>query len=570
MGVCGGVCRRSYTPTGVILRAKTVPPLPSCGLSSMSYTAIASLVLVVLLLLAALIAFGVGSRRWSWASVAASFLVVLTFGGYLYLATQLLHFEWRWTQAKRATVLELFRTRDALAPSPRPDDRGRLVKIPGEQSIAELNLEKARWERALHRVETWRGTSWDNARFEPPADQAATGTVILAEEPAPAAADEGGEPPAVEAARQPPEAGAIVYLFDTRPIAEGGRYLGGWRVKEVTGPRFTVEPISPPDEDDRTAWLDQSGEVTVYDELPADRWVAFSETPTAAVPAAEAGDNAADADLEEAVAPQPRLDLETLQAEESLTLPDGLREELAEHTLSAADPRRPIPAEEWPALRDRLEAGGLEALPGEYWAEIRFEDQSELEDFLGFTPDPVEGVSPTLSIEVDLESAFAAEAAHNATITTVFRRRRLLDTGMLANGSRVRVGEAADDVVMAEGLATLKRGFERDLAILQESLDRLAAAERSAEAEREIVLAEARALESDLTTFSRDSEAAARLAAAFEAETERAAAQLRETEQAVVDLGRQLNAVVREAVEEIDRIAPPPQARKGVAGPATF
>jgi len=141
---------------------------------------------------------------------------------------------------------------------------------------------------------------------------------------------------------------------------------------------------------------------------------------------------------------------------------------------------------------------------------------------------------------------------------------------MLANGSRVRVGEAADDVVMAEGLGTLKRGFERDIAILEESLERLAAAGRSAEAEREIVLAEVRALESDLTTFSRDSEAAARLAAAFEAEAERAAAQLRETEQAVVDLGRQLNAVVREAVEEIDRIAPPPQARSGEAGPATF
>jgi len=569
MGMCGGVCRRSYTPTGAILRAEAVPPLPSCGLSSMSYTAIASLVLVVLLLLAALIAFGVGSRRWSWASVAASFLIVLTFGGYLYLATQLLHFEWRWTQAKRATVLELFRTRDALAPSPRPDDRGRLVKIPGERSIAELNQEKARWERALHRVETWRGTSWDNARFEPPADQASVGTVILAEEPAPAAADEGGEPPAVEAARRPPDAGAIVYLFDTRPIAEGGRYLGGWRVKEVTGRRFTVEPISPPDEDDRTAWLDQSGEVTVYDELPADRWVAFSETPTAAVPAAEAGGGAV-ADLEEAVTPQPRLDLEALQAEDSLTLPEPLREALAEHTLSAADVRRPIPAEEWPALRDRLEAGGLEALPGEYWAEIRFEDQSDLEEFLGFSPDTVEGVSPTLSVEVDLESAFGAEATHNATITTVFHRRRLIDTSMLANGSRVRVGEAADDVVMAEGLGTLKRGFERDIAILEESLERLAAAERSAEAEREIVLAEVRALESDLTTFARDSEAAARLAAAFEAEAERAAAQLRETEQAVVDLGRKFDAVVREAVEEIDRIAPPPQARSDAAGPATF
>jgi hypothetical protein len=51
---------------------------------------IVAIALLGILLLVALVAFGLGQGRWHWASVAASFLLVLTLGGYLYLAARLL------------------------------------------------------------------------------------------------------------------------------------------------------------------------------------------------------------------------------------------------------------------------------------------------------------------------------------------------------------------------------------------------------------------------------------------------------------------------------------------------
>lgn len=540
----------------------------------MSSFAIAALALVGLLLLASLVAFGIGSRRWNWAAVVASFLIVLTFGGYLYLATRMLHFEWQWAQAERATRLELYRTRDALAPSSNPGDRGRLVKLAGEKSIAELQQEEARWRRALERVETWRGSYWDDARFEPPAENATAATLTL-QAPQPAAPPDGeagelGEPAAAQAFREPPASGATIYLFDTRPIADGGRYLGGWTVTDVAGQRLTLEPTSPPDDEDRAAWQDQSGTVAVYDELPADRWIAFSETPRSSRPAVEEDDPGATAASADAVSPQPTLDLDRLKSDETLTLPENLEQALADHTLTAVDVRKRVAEEEWPALQALLEAGGTEALPGEYWAEIRFEDLADMEDFLGFAPDIADGVEPSLSVEVDLESAFQATQANNATIVTVFHRRRLLDTGTLVSGSLVPVGDDDDDVVMAEGLSALMRSLERDIAILAESQNRLAAATQATADERQLVDAERESLESDLRSFTRDADAATSLADTFEAEAERVSRQLRASEQAVVDLGEKLDVVVREAVEKIDRIAPPPQARGGRAGPAAF
>nr|MCS5618023.1 hypothetical protein [Pirellulales bacterium] len=144
------------------------------------------------------------------------------------------------------------------------------------------------------------------------------------------------------------------------------------------------------------------------------------------------------------------------------------------------------------------------------------------------------------------------------------------DTGTLVSGSLVPVGQKDDDVVMAEGLSALMRSLERDIAILAESQTRLAAATQAAADERQLVDAELEALDSDLRSFTRDADAATSLADTFEAEAERVARQLGAAEQAVVDLGRKLDVVVQEAVEKIDRLAPPPQARGGRVGPAAF
>jgi len=119
----------------------------------MSTPAIISLALVGLLWLAAVIAFGIGHKRWSWVSVAASFLVVLSLSGYLYLSARLLQFEWRWVQSIRGKQVQLHAVRDGL----RPAASGRLETIADVKSITELRRERDRWARAVDRIDNWRG-----------------------------------------------------------------------------------------------------------------------------------------------------------------------------------------------------------------------------------------------------------------------------------------------------------------------------------------------------------------------------------------------------------------------------
>ncbi|MGI9177671.1 MAG: hypothetical protein ACR2IT_07430, partial [Pirellulales bacterium] len=70
--------------------------------------------LIALVLLGGLIAFGVGHKRWSWGTVAAAFLVLLSAAGYLYVASRMAAYEWSWTKSVRAKQVELARQRDAL------------------------------------------------------------------------------------------------------------------------------------------------------------------------------------------------------------------------------------------------------------------------------------------------------------------------------------------------------------------------------------------------------------------------------------------------------------------------
>jgi len=537
----------------------------------MSVAAIVFLATVSLLLLTALVAFGVGHKRWSWVSVAASFLVTLTLTGYLYLAARLLQFEWRWVQATRSTLVRIDEVRDARRPSGDPRNPGLLEQIEGSKSLVELRQERDRWQRALERTSNWRGRHWNKASFRPPAKDGETGTIelpppiMVAAEDDPGAADPGADPAAEpapaagRAAGQPLDSGATVYVFDDKPTKEGGLYLGAFRVSALAGDdatgrlTLTVTQTSPRDDYDRQAWSSASDSVTVYDTLPADRWLAFSETSRAAGPDGVA----------QQIAPQPAKKSEQEVAE---LVPEPFRADVERHALSAADARDQelVVEADWPALREALASGAR--LPGEAWAEFEFTGLGEFDTFLaierGDGPEP-----ESLNAEVELGTAFELADEGKGAIRKVFYRRRLIDGETLVHGSVMPGGEEAADL-MTDGLAALMRGLQQDIAALDAASQQLAASQANVVAEQDLVSGQAAELAADLVSWERDATAATRLADAFEAEAAQAAKRLEATEQAVVELGLELDALIGETVREIDRVAPPPPGR-GAAAPAT-
>lgn len=536
----------------------------------MSTAAIVFLALVSLLLLTALIAFGVGHKRWSWVSVAASFLVALTLAGYLYLAARLLHFEWQWVQVARNTLIRIDEVRDANRPSQDPENPGRLERIADAKSIAELRQERERWERALERTSNWRGRHWDKASFKPPANDGETGTLEL---PPPRAADDesdlpdpaadpaaAGEPAPARAASVPLDPGATVYVFDETPAEDGGLYLGAFRVEgvatdETTGRlTLTVTQTAPRDEYDRRAWSRvYDGMVTVYDTLPLDRWLAFSETVRAAP-----GD-----DVDQQIAPQPAKKSEEQLAE---LVPEPFRDEVERHAVSVARARgrELVDPADWQALRTAVAAG--ERLTGEAWAEFEFNDQVELDAFLRIERD---GTPEALTAEVELGKAFELADEGKGKILKVFCRRRLIDAETLVHGAVVPGGKDAADL-MTDGLTTLMQRLQQDIAALDAANERLAATQNNVAAERAVVRGQADELAADLVVWERDVAAATRLATAFEEEAARAAKRLEATERTLVELGRELDALVDGAVRAIDRVAPPPPGRGAATPAATF
>ncbi len=545
----------------------------------MSAIEIAIVAALALLLLTTLVAFGVGHGRWSIVSTVAAFLVALTIPAFLYFAAQLVHHEWRWAQATRRVEQKLARVRDALEPRPTEDGSIRLEKVPEMLSIRELRQEVDRWTRALTRVDTWRGRSWSRASFTPPPADDKTGKLSLPPPRLARAAGGGaddadedpadGEPPADGAAPPQPvgrplDPGTLVYVFDDAPFSGedgGGRYLGGFLVETVVEDaagsiELTVRQLAPRDTTDARNWSRAYDSVTVYTELPSDRWLAFSETSAAdTLPADDAGDDPAVQDRR--TAPQPRKRLEEALNE---LVPEPFRADVGRHALSAADVREAIDKEKWPEIRVALEAGTF--LPGEYWAEATFNDRVDLEEFLKVGPDDL-GDDAGLSIEVDLGSAFKLQDDGKLEIDTVFYRRRLLDGLTRIHGSAL----PGDGELMADGLASLRLTLEREKRALELAKTRLADGLDKAKSELALLKAQQGEYRADLEQWSRDEKDARDLADRFEKEVKATTDRLEKTEAGIVALGRELVEEVGAAVREIDQTAPA-AAGRGAAVPA--
>ncbi len=593
----------------------------------MSYAEIAIVAGIFLLLVFNVVAFGIGHKRWSIVTVVAAFLVAFTIPTYFYYSAQLLGHEWRWAQAARTFQERIARVRDAQEPSQAEDSLGRLVKIEGMPSIRELEQTRDRWERALTRIDNWRGRHWQGAAFNPPQADGQTGTITLpvgaevapageappVPPPAPPAADApaadapasgppatvGGAPdaaapaaevvtppaepaPAPEDGAAPPQPastpvdpGSTVYVFDDAPYAadpdaadSGGKYLGAFLIQavELVDGRYvlTIQQVAPRDAYDTKAWSRAYDAVSVYTELPTDRWLAFSETHGTPPDEDPASDEAR-------IAPPPKKRLAEILDElvpEFASDAGGLakymnfRDRVKQHALSAADVREAIDETQWPDLRERIASGDV--LPGEYWAEVTYNDRADMETFLGVAPEDL-GDDASLSIEVDLASAFDEADADKVTIDKVFYRRPLVDGLTLIHGTAL---PAAGDNLFSDGLAALRLVLQREIAALNIAKQRLDTGLTKARAELDLLNTQKRQFGEDIEQWDRDVTAATRLADRFEAEAKAASTRLAETEGLIVELGKAVVTEIGKAVDEVDRVAPSATAR-GAATPAT-
>ncbi|MFM7184782.1 MAG: hypothetical protein ACKO4Z_08440 [Planctomycetota bacterium] len=528
--------------------------------------------LVAVSLLAGLIAIGAGNRGWSWGTVAAAILTLLMAAGYLVVASRMAAYEWAWTKFVRGKQAELADVRDGLVPE---QPGGRLVPAPGKKSLDALASERDRWQRAFERIDSWRSRHWDRCEFTPPDldDKDATGTVVINLTPRAPAAPDGesaaGEDPAVAAeaapdAAPPAEAGkpggtkdegglppfdpgAIIYLFEMQPAQDGGRYLGALRivkVGEVTAEKtcsLTVMPAESADRYDREVWSKTYDEVAVYDELPADRWLAFSTTP-------QDDDGSGMMPM-----PAPRSLEEIEELIGAANAQRSLAAEVGRHETETIDDR-----DEWPRIRGQLDSGEL--LPGQYWATFTIEkDITDLGEKLADEDAKRELLAGT-EAEFDLQTAYKLQEDGYGTIQAVRFRRPLRDAGTQLYGGLV--GSVAEQVdargIPADGIAGLVAATKREIERLTISVAELEAAQKSVGEEAAATAKRKDSSLADLRNWSRDSAAAERLAAGFAAELEQSKARLRTVTSDVVERGRELRTAIRALSARIDAAAPPP------------
>jgi hypothetical protein len=505
------------------------------------------LALVGLLLLGGLVALGLGHDRWNWGTVAAGLLVLLASGGYLYLVTRLAARERAWAKAITRYETDLARSRDALQPG---GTDGRLVAIPDQLPLAALRNEHDRWRRAFERSRDWQGRVWPGASFTPPREPGGTGIVEL--------------PPDGNDAESPPfGVGSVVFLIDEADLDEGGRYLGQFRVasKEFRGNRhvLTVAETAARDGYDARVLAGEHPAVTVYENLPVDRWLAFYRTPGNR-------DAAAEGILPEAV----KVDAETVaKTLESGDLPPapgdgdaavegadrGAVNRLVEAFVETfSQHAETVPEDSWDDAVKKLAAGTVP--PGTYWAEVEFTAPHE---FAEGTDESKKSYVEGERAEFDLGTAVdLRDQLQKATIVGLVYRRPLVDAVTLLHGDRIT---ANADTVAVDGAAALMRALRQEKADLDAAISRIDRTLGSVNETLAATTTVANELTTDLETWGRDVAAAERLTERFEAALSGTQEEYGGVKTRVVELGRELVRMNTTLTAEIDRVAPSPPRR---------
>lgn len=473
------------------------------------------LVLIAVVFLVGLVAFVMGRQGWNWGTITAGILVLLAALGFTFLAGMVGQQERAWREIVAAYEKEIAKKRDGA---------GGEGADPLQQSIAGLERQKARWQRVWNLVDEWGGRAWPTASFTPPADGRA-GTITVED---------------VEKLTAVP--GAEIYVFDKRDIAEEGRFLGAFHVDAVDGNKLSVSPAAPPTQEDRDLWAKPRDEVTVYEALPNDTWLAFHTLSPKKGAAAE--------NDEGSVLPSPR----STDPEALLKHLEGRLEEVRRHAEI-------VPDDKLPEVIENLKQGNV--TPGRYWAKVEFK---EPKSFPIADQEPAQFESGQTA-EFDLETALMLKEEGFVDIVAVESRRPLVDPLTAIRGGEHAAGGEGDAKVQTEGLLFMRRMLEADIEDIQAMRERLNTAKATTESQLAIHKKEADDLGDDLKNWQADAEAAEQTTKRFDRRVAELGTELSGLERAIVELGRELAGASALLAGEIDAAAPPPARAR--AEPAT-
>jgi len=453
--------------------------------------------------------------------------VLLAATGYTFLAAMLAQRERSWRTIVETYQSAIASERDGLVPA----GGGRLASDPKRKSLSALELDKARWLRVKDRVENWRGRHWDKASFEPPKIDAG-GAVAP------------GKVTIEDLQKVTINPGAELYLFDAKPVEENGRFLGAFSVESVNGNVLTVSPSIPPTDSDKAAWGNLYEEISVYENLPVDRWMAFHRTQAPAADAGEDGDAAS-------TPGQVKIDPEDL-----LKHLEARLDEFRHHAER-------VPEEEWPKVAAAVKAG--EAFPGRYWARVEFKQAHTFQRPKGDPWQFEAGQQGTF----DLATAQKLKDDDVADIISVESRRPLTDAQTALRGTDYEFAATADNAdrptVQIEGITFVRRMLEADIESIGGMIERMQSAKASADNQLRLQVKEGEDLASDRTQWQADAEAAAEMSDRFEKRVGELGEQLSGVESEIVELGRELAGASALLVGAIDRVAPPPGRRPAAA-----
>jgi len=519
------------------------------------------LAVIGLVVLLGLVAIAIGNKGWSWGTVAAAILLLLAATGYIYLAARLAERERSWREKIAKSQKEI----DRINP---PDGAA------NGTSLDSLRNQRNRWARALAFVDTWHGRAWEKAALSPPRD-GKPGTISI-------------EMASDESELAPVAAGTEVAVFDDASVSDEGRFLGLFRVQAVKANKgeencqLTIVPAAapaPPSEADTKLWTRNYDEVTVYESLPVDRWMAFHKTPAGAE-----GEADADGTSASRWRPQPQ----KTTGEDSLKSLEEQMEGLAQHG-------KEVPEGEWPQLGEELASG--EILPGRYWAVVEFTQNVTFTKAAKFAPDngaepepgsdddedvaapgepigapigaPVgddkaagggeeaSGPEPTAGAitkrfkqkrfkegekaEFDLQTALELQNDKQwVRITSVTERRLLSDPFTAIRGSAFSAKTADGQPVRAEGIDAIRQSLLVEMTSIDQATTRITASHDNVEAQTAAVAEETKQLQGDLSSWDKDVSAATETAQAFDDRLRAATIELAALENSIVRLGKEL------------------------------
>jgi hypothetical protein len=553
------------------------------------------LAVIGLVLLLGLVAIAIGNKGWSWGTVAAAILLLLAATGYLYLAARLAERERSWREKIAKSQAEI----DRINP---PDGAA------NGKSLASLRNQRDRWTRALAFVDTWHGRAWDKATLTPPRD-GKPGTISI-------------EMASEESELAPLSAGAEVAVFDNANVEDEGRFLGLFRVQAVKANKgdenclLTIVPAAtpaPPSERDSKLWTRPYDEVTVYESLPVDRWLAFHRTP---VNAAGAAADDAEGSSASRWMPQPQ----KTSGEDSLKSLEEQMEALAQHD-------KQVPEDEWPQLGEKLLSNGKpgkylkrpdgtdEIHPGRYWAVVEFtknvlfkkqggklgggeftlddagaaEPGSEDDEDVGAPGEPIgaaigetvgggadaggdgeaSGPEPTAGAvtkrfkqkrfkegeqaEFDLQTALELQNDKQwVRITSVTERRPLSDPFTAIRGTAFSAKADNGQPVRADGIDAIRQELLVEMESIAQATIRVKTSHDNVEVQSKAVADEKQQLDSDLTSWGKDVTAATETAAAFDDRLRAATIELAALENSIVRLGKELSGAWASLTERVD------------------